>query len=67
MSISINNLRNQLTSRETLTSAHLCAIKGGDGEDIRNRPSAPKPPPPPPPPTAAAVAAPSSVANNILG
>jgi hypothetical protein len=50
MSNSIKNLRNQLTSREILSAAHLCAIKGGDGEDIRKRGCAPQPPQPPPPP-----------------
>jgi hypothetical protein len=54
MKNSINNLRNTLTSRELLSTQHLCLIKGGDGEDIRNRregSGTPPPPPPPPPPS----------------
>ena len=37
MKNSINNLRNQLTSTEKLSAHELCAIKGGGGEDIRNK------------------------------
>lgn len=48
MKFSINNLKNTLTSRETLSANHLFAIKGGDGEDIRNRCCCPPPPPLPP-------------------
>ena len=35
MKLSINELRNQLTSRELLAPIQLFAIKGGDGEDLR--------------------------------
>jgi hypothetical protein len=63
MSISINSFRNQLTSREILTASHLCAIKGGDGEDIRNRCA----PPPPPPAQAAAPATHCAAADTTKG
>lgn len=35
MKNSINNLSNQLTSREKLSTQQMAAIKGGDGEDLR--------------------------------
>ena len=45
MKNSINNLRNTLTSRETLTNQELFAIKGGEGEDLRRAASLLLPPP----------------------
>jgi hypothetical protein len=54
MKITINNLKNTLTAREVLSAKHLFAIKGGDGEDIRNRCCCP--PPTPPKPTASVCA-----------
>jgi hypothetical protein len=35
MKNSINNLKNQLSSTEVLTTKQLGAIKGGAGEDLR--------------------------------
>jgi hypothetical protein len=52
MKNSINNLRNTLSNRELLSTQHLCLIKGGDGEDIRDKKCSPPTSPPPPKPTA---------------
>ena len=37
MKNSINNLKSQLTQNEVLAPKDQCAIKGGTGEDLRNK------------------------------
>jgi hypothetical protein len=37
MKNSINKLKGQLTQKEVLSPKDQCAIKGGTGEDLRNK------------------------------